>query len=69
MHSGYEDRTIIPPDATAAIDIRLVKETPSARMVQLVRAHIEKQGYHIVAGEPTDAERCAVSEIGASPGR
>jgi acetylornithine deacetylase/succinyl-diaminopimelate desuccinylase-like protein len=57
MHSGYEDRTIIPPDATAAIDIRLVKETPSARMIELVRAHIEKQGYHVVQGEPTDAER------------
>jgi acetylornithine deacetylase/succinyl-diaminopimelate desuccinylase-like protein len=57
MHSGYDDRTIIPPDATAAIDIRLVKETPSARMVELVRAHIEKQGYHIVESDPTDAER------------
>jgi acetylornithine deacetylase/succinyl-diaminopimelate desuccinylase-like protein len=57
MHSGYDDRTIIPPDAAAAIDIRLVKETPSVRMVELVRAHIEKQGYHIVESEPTDAER------------
>jgi len=57
MHSGYDDRTIIPPDATAAIDIRLVKETPSAHMVELVRAHIEKQGYHIVQSDPTDAER------------
>ena len=57
MHSGYDDRTIIPPDATAAIDIRLVKETPSVHMVALVRAHIEKQGYHIVESDPTDAER------------
>ncbi len=63
MHSGYEDRTIIPPDATAAIDIRLVKETPSAHMVQLVRAHIEKQGYHICAGEPTDAERAQFPKL------
>ncbi len=63
MHSGYEDRTIIPPDATAAIDIRLVKETPSARMVQLVRAHIEKQGYHIVADEPTETERAQYPKL------
>jgi acetylornithine deacetylase/succinyl-diaminopimelate desuccinylase-like protein len=63
MHSGYEDRTIIPPDATAAIDIRLVKETPSAHMVQLVRAHIEKQGYHVVEGEPTDAERAEFPKL------
>ncbi len=57
MHSGYEDRTIIPPDATAAIDIRLVKETPSAHMLDLLRAHVEKQGYRIVSAEPTDADR------------
>src|SRR6202041_1676483 len=47
MHSGYDDRTIIPPDATAAIDIRLVKETPSAHMVELGGAHIENQRYQI----------------------
>jgi acetylornithine deacetylase/succinyl-diaminopimelate desuccinylase-like protein len=63
MHSGYEDRTIIPPDATAAIDLRLVKETPSAHMVELVRAHIAKQGYHVVQGEPTDAERAQFPKL------
>lgn len=63
MHSGYEDRTIIPPDATAAIDIRLVKETPSAHMLELLRAHVEKQGYHIVAGEPTDVERAQYPKL------
>ncbi len=59
MRSGYveEPRTIIPPDATAAIDIRLVKETPSARMLALLRAHIEKQGYHVVDQDPDDATR------------
>jgi len=59
MRSGYveEPRTIIPADATAAIDIRLVKETPSARMLQLLRAHIEKQGYTLVQQDPDDATR------------
>lgn len=59
MRSGYveEPRTIIPPDATAAIDMRLVRETPSARMVQLLRAHLEKQGYHLVDQDPDDAAR------------
>jgi acetylornithine deacetylase/succinyl-diaminopimelate desuccinylase-like protein len=59
MRSGYVDepRTIIPPDATAAIDIRLVKETPSARMMALLRAHIEAQGYHVIGDEPDDATR------------
>ena len=59
MRSGYVDepRTIIPPDATAAIDIRLVKETPSERMIQLLRSHIEKQGYHVIDRDPDDATR------------
>ena len=59
MRSGYVDepRTIIPPDATAAIDIRLVKETPSDRMIARLKAHIEAQGYHLVSGEPDDATR------------
>jgi acetylornithine deacetylase/succinyl-diaminopimelate desuccinylase-like protein len=59
MRSGYVDepRTIIPADATAAIDIRLVKETPSDRMVARLKAHIEKQGYHVVSAEPDDATR------------
>jgi acetylornithine deacetylase/succinyl-diaminopimelate desuccinylase-like protein len=59
MRSGYVDepRTIIPPDATAAIDIRLVKETPSERMLGRLKAHIEAQGYHVIAGDPDDAMR------------
>jgi len=59
LRSGYVDepRTIIPPDATAAIDIRLVKETPSAKMVQLVREYIERQGYHLTESAPTDDDR------------
>jgi acetylornithine deacetylase/succinyl-diaminopimelate desuccinylase-like protein len=59
LRSGYVDepRTIIPVDATAAIDVRLVKETPAAQMVEKVRAHIEKQGYHFTDAEPDDAAR------------
>lgn len=59
MRSGYVDepRTIIPPDATAAIDIRLVKETPSDRMLARLKSHIEAQGYHVISGEPDDATR------------
>lgn len=65
MRSGYVDepRTIIPPDATAAIDIRLVKETPSERMVARLKAHIEQQGYHVIAGEPDDAARLRYAKL------
>jgi acetylornithine deacetylase/succinyl-diaminopimelate desuccinylase-like protein len=63
MHSGADDRTIVSADATAAIDIRLVKETPSERMVERVRAHIGRQDYHIVTAEPTDAERAQFPKL------
>jgi len=65
MRSGYVDepRTIIPADATAAIDIRLVKETPAARMLERLRAHIEKQGYHIVEDQPDDATRLRFAKL------
>jgi acetylornithine deacetylase/succinyl-diaminopimelate desuccinylase-like protein len=56
-HVGAGARTIIPDRATAAMDIRLVKETPAAAMVDKVRAHVRKQGYHLVDAEPDDAVR------------
>ena len=41
---GPGARTIIPDSATASIDIRLVKETPAAAMIEKIRAHVRKQG-------------------------
>jgi acetylornithine deacetylase/succinyl-diaminopimelate desuccinylase-like protein len=60
---GPGARTIIPDRATAALDLRLVKETPAADLVAKLRAHVEKQGYHIVEGEPDDATRAAHGKI------
>ncbi len=60
MASGWvqkEVRTIIPGFAIAEIDIRLVPESNSDYLVNLVKNHIEAQGYHFVEGEPTDEER------------
>jgi acetylornithine deacetylase/succinyl-diaminopimelate desuccinylase-like protein len=51
-HVGAGARTIIPDRATAAMDIRLVKETPPEALIAKLRAHIEAQGYHLVPGEP-----------------
>ena len=60
---GAGARTIIPDSATASIDIRLVKETPADAMIEKIRAHVRKQGYHIVDGEPDDATRAKYSKI------
>ena len=54
---GAGARTIVPDRATAAIDLRLVKETPAADLVAKLRRHIEKEGFHLVDGEPDAATR------------
>ena len=60
---GADARTIIPDSATASIDIRLVKETPAVAMVDKVRAHIRKQGYHVVSTPPDDDTRMKHAKI------
>lgn len=62
-HVGAGARTIIPDSATAAIDIRLVKETRAADLVEKVRRHIERQGFHVVDGAPDDATRAKYAKI------
>ena len=54
---GAGARTIIRDRATAAIDLRLVKETPAADLVEKLRGHVRAQGYHLIDGEPDDATR------------
>ena len=54
---GREVRTIIPATATAEIDVRLTPEVDPERLIGLIRSHVEAQGYHLVDGPPTDAER------------
>lgn len=54
---GAEARTIVPATATAAIDVRLVAETPADAMFVKVRDFIEGRGWLILDRDPTDAER------------
>ena len=54
---GEQARTVIPPAATAELDIRLVKESDPERLISLLRAHIESLGYTVLDRAPTDEER------------
>ncbi len=56
-HVGAGARTIIPDRASAAIDIRLVRETSPADLLEKVRAHVRSQGYYLIDREPDDRER------------
>ncbi|MEN1786119.1 MAG: M20/M25/M40 family metallo-hydrolase, partial [Bacteroidota bacterium] len=60
---GDEARTIVPQSATAELDLRLVPETDGARLKQLVKDHITKQGFHILDHTPSKAERLAHDKI------
>ncbi|CAN5619450.1 M20/M25/M40 family metallo-hydrolase [soil metagenome] len=62
-HVGPGARTIIPDRATAAMDIRLVAETPGEAMLEKVRAHIRQQGYYLVDDDPTDEIRAKHPKI------
>jgi acetylornithine deacetylase/succinyl-diaminopimelate desuccinylase-like protein len=62
-HVGPGARTIIPDSATAALDIRLVKETAPEDLVAKLRAHIERQGFHLVDKEPDDEARARQSKL------
>ncbi|HMJ71338.1 MAG TPA: M20/M25/M40 family metallo-hydrolase [Cyclobacteriaceae bacterium] len=60
---GKESRTLIPATATAEIDIRLVPGSDPERLIGLVRQHIEKQGYQIIDGTPTEEQRMKYPRI------
>jgi len=69
MSSGWvgdEKRTIIPSDAVAEIDVRLVPEVDPERLIGLIREHIEGQGYHLLEGRaPTEEERLEHDRLGS----
>lgn len=49
---GRQSRTIIPSEATATVDLRLVKGIEPRRQVERLIAHIKKQSYFVTNGEP-----------------
>lgn len=54
---GAVDQSIVPDRAIAAFDLRTVPGITFDRQIGLVRAAVERQGYHLVADAPTDEER------------
>jgi acetylornithine deacetylase/succinyl-diaminopimelate desuccinylase-like protein len=56
---GQQSRTIIPAEATATIDLRLVKGIDPRTQVDRLIAHIKKQGYFVVGNAPDLQTRLA----------
>lgn len=49
---GSAAANVIPTEATAAFGVRLVPDQTPARVRELVLAHLARQGWHVVEGEP-----------------
>ncbi len=52
---GDEARNVIPTEATASIDVRLVPDNDPAEMLDRIEAHVRRQGFHVVR-EPPDLD-------------
>lgn len=61
--TGAKARTIVPATATAAIDLRLVPESDGNRLKELIKDHIEAQGFYITTSAPTMQERLEHEKI------
>jgi len=63
LHIGANARTLIPAQAIAEIDVRLVPTSDPKRLIGLIRKHIEERGYYLVDKEPTEEERMKYPKI------
>ena len=54
---GDKAANVVPRDAVAELDLRTTVESDPAFLVDLLRKHVEAQGFHLVDTDPTDAER------------
>lgn len=74
MNSGWVGkaaRTIVPANAVANLDFRLVKESDGQRLIQLFEQHLTNQGYYLIppGREPTDAERAEHPKLASFSGK
>ncbi len=60
---GAKASNIVPHLAVAELDLRTTPETPPEYLFGLIEAHVRAQGFHLVAGEPSDADRATYDKI------
>jgi acetylornithine deacetylase/succinyl-diaminopimelate desuccinylase-like protein len=60
---GAQSRNVIPIEARATLDLRLVKGNTVQGQFERLLAHIKGQGYFVIDRAPTDAERTQHAKI------
>jgi len=63
LHVGAQARTLIPDQAVAEIDIRLVPSSDARRLIALVTEHVAGKGYLVLDRAPTEEERLKYPRI------
>lgn len=68
---GQAARTIVPANAVANLDFRLVKESDGQRLIQLFEDYLRSQHYFLIppGREPTDAERAQHPRLASFSGQ
>jgi acetylornithine deacetylase/succinyl-diaminopimelate desuccinylase-like protein len=54
---GDKAANVLPRDAVAELDLRTTVESDPAFLLDLLKKHVETQGWHLVESDPTDEER------------
>jgi len=60
---GEKAANIVPDQAVAELDLRTTPDSNAVYLGKLVETHIEKQGYHLVKGMPTDDDRSRYDKL------
>lgn len=60
---GEKAANIVPRDAVAELDLRTTVEAGPAYLADLLKKHVEAQGWHLVDTEPTDEERARFPKL------
>ena len=66
FQSGWVDdkaRTIVPSQARAEIDVRLVPDSDANSLLKLIEQHIKQQGFYVTPDIPSKEERLAHDKI------
>jgi acetylornithine deacetylase/succinyl-diaminopimelate desuccinylase-like protein len=60
---GAKAANVVPSEAVAEIDIRTTPTTDGRKLFELIKGHIQQQGYHLVEQAPTDEERATHDKL------
>ncbi|HET9446041.1 MAG TPA: M20/M25/M40 family metallo-hydrolase [Steroidobacteraceae bacterium] len=60
---GAKAANIVPSEAVAEIDIRTTPTTDGRKLFELIKRHVEQQGYRLVEGTPSDEDRATYDKL------